>query len=104
MKLKTEDGVFNLKFEPSRYKTEAGAAKAFFKALCILARDLGYPDGEVILQNPERSKECGYGNNWRVSWEGGLYGWGVSASLNGLCSDSWYTEPYYSFDVCFVSA
>tara|TARA_R110002012_G_scaffold2918_1_gene13964 strand:- start:8 stop:322 length:315 start_codon:yes stop_codon:yes gene_type:complete len=104
MKLKTDEGVFTLDFEPSRYKTEGGAAKAFFKALCILAHDLGYPDGEVILQTPERSDKCGYGKNWRVSWEGGLYGWGVSASLGGLWSDNWYTEPYHSFDVCFVSA
>ena len=93
-------------FESSKYKSKAGAAKAFHKVICKLAKDIfGHnPDIEVALMTPDRSQECGYGKQWRVMWEAGPYEWaiGVSMSNSGNCyKQGWFTEPYYSFDLGF---
>ena len=105
-------GKWKLNFDPTRYTTCANAAKAFHKAICKYARELGMnPDIEVALLNPEQSMRAGTGDNWRVIWECGPFEWAIFAS-EVICNmrhnskdgrDHWYTEPYYSFDLCFTS-
>jgi hypothetical protein len=105
MRIKTEEGSFSIDFEPSRYKTPAGAAKALYRSLIKLNMKWGVPEEsakkEVLLLSPERSSSLGYGRLWRVMWESGPYEWAVWASF-AIHSDGWYTEPYYSFDLGFV--
>ena len=38
MKIQTEVGSMEINFDPKKYKTKAGAAKAFHKALCKFAK------------------------------------------------------------------
>lgn len=96
-----------LKFNPKKYKSAPGAAKAFYKALVKFSKECGdYPDPEkyISLWNPEEAEYRGYGKTWRVSWEDGPYGWGIGASMVICNSDAnWYTEPHYSFDLGFIS-
>jgi len=95
-----------LDFDASKYKTKAGAAKAFYKALCKLAKEVydHDPAYEVHLTSPKETAELGYGNCWRVGWEAGPYQWAYSASFQ-VCNHEagWFTEPYYSFDLCFTN-
>ena len=105
MEIQTDCEVMKLNFNPAKYKTQAGAAKAFHKALCKFAKEVygQVPDVEIHLHNPEQSKERGYGPSWRVSWEAGPFEWGIYASQQVFNYEAgWYTEPYYSFDVCFA--
>ena len=105
MQIQTEVGPLGLDFDASKYKTKAGAAKALYKVLCKFAKDLGQnPDIEVQLYTPEQSKERGYTSGWQVQWEGGPYQWALGASLQVYNHKAgWYTEPYYSFDLCFTN-
>ena len=90
-------------FTPTDYKTPANAAKALYKEICKAAKSIGQnPDIEVALLNPEQSAKMGTGKNWRVVWEAGLYQWAIGFSFQCHNSPHWYTEPYYSFDVCFA--
>jgi hypothetical protein len=104
MKFSTEYGSIELNFEPSKYKTPAGAAKAFYKALLELQKGWGnseeYARKETLLLTPERSEALGYGRCWRVMWESGPFEWAIPASFEAHGS-GWYTEPYYSFDLGF---
>lgn len=96
----------------SKFKTPAGAAKAFHKAVREAATDIGHkPDIEVTLMTPERSARLGYGKVWRVMWEGGPDDWGIKASMGDFgvvaakwdrSKTDWYMEPWHSFDVGFV--
>ena len=105
MKIQTEVGSMEINFDPKKYKTKAGAAKAFHKALCKFAKEVygQNPDIEIFIDTPEESQARGYGRNWRVCWEAGPYEWafGTSFQVVNTCA-GWYTEPYYSFDVCFT--
>lgn len=94
-------------YDPVNYDTPEKAAKAFYEALKPAVIAYGQnPDSELAIWSPEKSRERGWGNNWTVLWEAGPYYWGVNVSLGGLwnsdVSPGWYTEPNYSFDVCFV--
>lgn len=91
-----------LDFDPKAYKTKAGAAKAFHAAICKAAKSEGQnPDIEVRLMTPEESQAAGTGHNWRVIWEAGPFEWAIPVSME--MSGPWgYTEPYYSFDLCFT--
>jgi hypothetical protein len=40
IKLQTEVGPIEIGFDPTKYKTKAGAAKAFYKALCKFAKEV----------------------------------------------------------------
>ena len=105
IKLQTEVGPIEIGFDPTKYKTKAGAAKAFYKALCKFAKEVygQNPDIEIFIDNPEESEARGYGKNWRVCWEAGPYEWAIGSSFQvENYSAGWYTEPYYSFDVCFT--
>ena len=96
--------TLDVEFDPLKYKTKAGAAKALYKALCETSKKFGHdPAWEVHLMAPKKSSEMGYGNNWRVSWEAGPYQWAIGTSFQ-VCNHAagWYTEPYYSFDLCFT--
>lgn len=94
-------GGVRVPFNPEKYKTAAGAAKGFHKALCELAKKMGYnPDIEIFLAEPKDARNP-HGNAWCVMWESGPFEWGITASYT-LRSDRWFTEPYYSFDVGFI--
>lgn len=86
-----------LDYDPKAYKTKAGAAKGLYEALRKAAKDEGQnPDMEVQIWKPGEN-----GNQWRVSWEAGPYEWAIG--LSALVTGPWgYTEPYYSFDLCFT--
>lgn len=85
-------------------KTKQGAAKRLYAGLQDYCEAVGMPRSEVFIQTPEESAQGGYGKCWRVCFEAGPYEWGISASLDWLFNRGagWYTEPYYSFDVCFT--
>jgi hypothetical protein len=113
--MKFHESEFNsyvtIDFNPHKYKTVAGAAKGLYKALCKKAAEYGQnPEKEVAILTPYESLKHGTGDNWRVMWEAGPYEWAISASEechnmssdNGNGRDYWFTEPYYSFDLCFV--
>lgn len=96
-----------LDFVPSDYTDCESAARALYAALCKLSREWGQkPEIEVLLLSPCESLRLGTGDNWRVCWEAGPYEWAIRASEN--CHNmnrhhtGWYTEPYYSFDLCFT--
>lgn len=104
MNLQTEYGPIEIDFDPSKYKSAAGAAKALHKALCKFAAEVYRqdPDIELFIHSPEQSVAHGYGKSWRVCWESGPFEWAIPASFECRADDfSWHTEPYYSFDLCF---
>lgn len=102
-RINTEYGPVAIDYNPREYKRPANAAKAFYKALCGVCRDMGLnPDIEVVMQTPEESANAGYGCNWRVCWESGPYEWAVGTSFDVANDPHWFTEPYYSFDLCFT--
>ena len=107
MKIKTDYGYLELDFVPQNYKTAAGAAKGFYKALMRFASEVygqEDPSKEMFIHNPEQSAANGYGNVWRVCWESGPFEWAIPASFEVRAADySWHTEPYYSFDLCFYN-
>jgi hypothetical protein len=93
--------IAKLDYDPAAYKTKAAAAKALYKALVKLAKSWGQSEKEVFITSPEESSQGGFGNCWRVCWEAGPYEWAISASFQ--ITGPWgYTEPYYSFDLCFT--
>jgi len=105
----------------AKYVTAAGAAKALYRHFIELAAEKGLGTAGITLMNPAESEAWGSGKFWRVIWEGsGLPEWGVCLSMNddgldgtltalGVYYDyestdrRWYLEPYYSFDVVFVT-
>ncbi len=90
-----------LAYNPAKYKTQAAAAKGLYEALKRVAKKMGQAESEVRLYTPEESERFGTGKCWRVCWEAGPYEWAVRASYQ--ISGEWgYTEPYYSFDLCFT--
>jgi len=104
MYLQTEYGPIKIDFDPFKYKSAAGAAKALHKALCKFATEVygQNPDIELFIDSPEQSVARGYGKSWRVCWESGPFEWAIPASSECRAKDySWHTEPYYSFDLCF---
>lgn len=97
-------GVFaTLDYDPNKYETTQEAANAFFEVLDSFATNAGYGEGSVSLWEPDEAHVRGYGRNWMVSWEEGPYQWGIYASGYVLSTTHrWYTEPHYSFDLCFT--
>lgn len=91
-----------LDYDPKSYTTKADAAKGLYAALREAAKAEGQnPDSEVTLMTPEQSEKAGTGRNWRVLWEAGPFEWAISASWQ--VTGPWgFTEPYYSFDLCFT--
>lgn len=62
------------------------------------------PGWEVIIFPPEQTTHEGSGH-WRLCWESGPNGWGVESGVipqRLRVGDDWYTEPHFSFDLCFV--
>ena len=102
MLIKTPEESFYLDFDPAKYATIAGAANACYNALVKASKEYGQdPSYEVFIRNPQETFEAGYGKYWQVSWESGPYEWAIGASFK--ITGPWgYTEPYYSFDLCFV--
>ena len=86
-------------------KTPSGAAAALHRVLVKAAVEMGQAETEVLLHSPNESADyLGNGDRcWRVIWEAGPMEWGVTLSMNPQ-GENWYTEPYYSFDVCFREA
>ena len=61
----------------SRYETPAGAAKALYRHLRVLAESRGQdPDIEVVLKRPSEHRF----NGWGVFWEAGPFDWAVDCS------------------------
>lgn len=90
----------SLSFDTSLPRTPEEAAKAFYAALSAYAEEAGYGSGSVMLMEPDRTAECRSGYRaWCVCWEDGPFSWATMADVHG---NGWYTEPYYSFDLCFV--
>ena len=87
-----------LPLDPSTFATKEAAAKAVYAALCAAAKADGQnPSEEVHIWSP---KESGQGC-WYVSWEAGPYLWARGACFQ-ICGPWGYTEPNYSFDLCFT--
>lgn len=99
----SEYGSLPISFDPAKYKTAANAAKGMYRALCELARELGYDaEREVWIKTPEESEAHGTGRCWHVCWESGPYEWAVEAS-HGAANRFFYSEPHWSFSLCFYS-
>lgn len=99
--IETEFGPLSVDFDPTAYKTPAGAAKALHKALHPVCKAFGQnPDIELMLFDPDKSEEYIGSRAWRVCWEAGPYEWAYTAS-DEVHGDKWVTEPYYSFDLLF---
>ena len=88
-----------IQYNPQVYSTPEKAAKAFYEALKPVVIAYGQqPESELFLQSPENNDSgC-----WRVIWEAGPFEWAIVASLTFMMTNKWYTEPHYSFDLCFV--
>lgn len=100
MLVKTLDGLqIDFNFDPSKYKTAGGAAKAFHRAVREVAKSYDQnPDIEVQIWKPGQD-----GNRaWRVAWEAGPFEWAIAASEH-MRGEWGYTEPHYSFDLCFAN-
>ena len=94
-------GTLSLDYDPQAHDTAEAAAKAFHAAICKVAEELGQqPEIEIALQNPATSAQFGTGRNWRVIWEAGPYQWAVGTSM-AVWGRWGFTEPHYSFDLCF---
>lgn len=102
MKFPTEYGSLNLDYNPAKYAVVEEAAVAFHKAICALAKKMGYdPDTEIWIKNPAESAAHGYVNAWHVVWESGPFEWGCEIFVYG----SWgHCETYWGFDLAFYEA
>lgn len=88
--------VGQIMFTPAHYPKKEDAATAFFAALKAFAVANGYNPDNVIM-NPSYAE----GHYPCVCWEEGPYQWGQYMT-EYLHAHGWYTEPFYSFDVCFT--
>lgn len=99
------------------------ASEKLFAAVCEQADNWGFDPGvECALLTAEQSRALGLGAIRRVVWESGPHYWGVYLSQGGVTfaaydgpwdmehpeiitgeRSDWYLEPYYGFDVGFVS-
>jgi hypothetical protein len=89
-----------LRWEPSKSKTAAGAAKSLYRALRAACEAEGYdPDSEVWIKSPEESERHGYvGKCWHVCWESGPMDWSCAVFTN----EAWgHCETYWGFDLAF---
>ena len=91
-----------ISYNPAKYKTKAGAAKGLYKALMSYANKKGLDTSGLFIKSPDESKLCNGYKAWWVCWEGFIYDWAIGASFQ--VTGKWgYTEPYYGFDLHFVS-
>lgn len=88
--------VGQIDFDPKKYNSKTDAAHAFHDALRQFAKANGYNSNNVIM-NPDYHD----GQGPCVCWEEGPYQWGQYMT-EYLHANGWYTEPFYSFDVCFT--
>jgi hypothetical protein len=91
-------------FDPSQHETPEAAAKAFYEALKPVVKSYGQdPEIECGIYDPETASQREYGHTWVVWWEAGPYQWGIVAQTWLHNTDAgWFTEPHFSFDVCFT--
>tara|TARA_R110000796_G_scaffold1721_1_gene7096 strand:- start:748 stop:1062 length:315 start_codon:yes stop_codon:yes gene_type:complete len=92
-------GEIEIDFDPAKYKTPAGAAKALYKVLSKINKEYGLKDTEIMLMNPERAEQYSGSKAWAVVWEAGPYEWALGAYFPN--ARGWSAEPYYSFDLHF---
>ena len=91
-----------LDYNPAAYMSIAGAAKGFYEALRTVAEATGSDPDTIFIDTPQESEDRGYGRNWRVVWEEGPFEWAIQTSFQ--VTGPWgFTEPYYSFDLCFTT-
>jgi hypothetical protein len=89
---------------------EEAVRVAFAKVVTACKATGANPGWEVFCQPPEAEGWKGAGS-WRVCWESGPHDWAIGDSMGAgeiipgnVCSGSgWFTEPYYGFDLCFVT-
>ena len=104
LKIRTDEGVMTLNFNPTEHKTAEAAAKALHAALIPHVELRGQnPSIELSIHSPNETPEyCPTGDkSWWVIWEAGPYDWGVIASFDAH-GPSWWTEPYWGFDLLFI--
>ena len=101
-------------------KTPRGAAHATYRALMKYAKKWDWPTSDLVLWDPDRAELAGFSRSWSICWESGPYEWGTNLSMgesmtagefNGygssppeidlMGSPDWFTEPYWSFSLCF---
>lgn len=90
-----------INFDPSKYTSREGAAKAMHKALQEFAEKYsGYSDN-VYLWAPDvaETSMTGY-KAWTICWEEGPFEWSISTEVSGPWG---YCEPYNGFILTFVS-
>ena len=100
MKIYSPEGNFNINWNPAKYKTKGGAAKALYKELCRICKLQGAdPKWEVWIKSPIESTAHGYVQNaWHVCWESGPYDW----AINVFASADWgHCVTYWGFDLAF---
>ena len=106
IKINTGYEKANINYDPSKYKTKAGAAKGLYKALVNYAQKIGYTkeqaEREIFIKTPEEAEQINGYKSWWVCWEGFIYDWAIGASFQ-ISGDWGYTEPYYGFDLHFVN-
>lgn len=103
IRIATEDGIgtMELPYDPRAHGSAEAAARELHRVLTELCKSMGQsPEIELMLQTPEESHKFGCGRNWRVCWEAGPYQWAIGASMQ-IWGEWGFTEPHYSFDLCF---
>lgn len=83
------------------------AANAAYLALVMDCAEAGLdPNWEVVLYNPEESKDRGHTSGWHLIWESGPHQWGVSQSMatvtSGMIPPWGFCETQWGFDLIFV--
>lgn len=92
-------------YDASKYETCEAAAKAFYEALKPVVAAYGQdPEVECGIFDPDTASQREYGRTWVVWWEAGPYEWAIPASMEFMFNRQagWFTEPHFSFDLCFT--
>tara|TARA_Y100000310_G_scaffold344035_2_gene454681 strand:- start:367 stop:777 length:411 start_codon:yes stop_codon:yes gene_type:complete len=75
------------------------AAIGLQKILKTFAKECGYFPDDVHYRPPKEQEPITWAAH-AVTFEGGPTDWGIHLSFL-LTNDSWYTEPYWGFDLHF---
>lgn len=91
-----------IEYDPTDHLTAEDAAKALYEALKPVVAAYGQnPERELFIFDPDTAAGREYGRTWVVTWEAGPFEWGTVASAWMDNAPKWYTEPHFSFDLCF---
>ena len=89
------------------FESAEEAANVAYLALVMDCAEYGQdPNWEVVLYNPEESKDRGYTSGWHLIWESGPPQWGVGQSMaivtSGIIPPWGFCETQWGFDLIFV--